>query len=71
MAEEPVGVDIALAALAALQVILQVGIARGGLDQMGKRFRGQRRASQVGVQDDPRGIDDGLERKPRYGLRLP
>ena len=59
------GVDIALAALAGCKIVFQVGVA--GLE--GKR--GQRRASQVGVEHHAGGVDDAPQRRPGDGVESP
>ena len=49
---------VALAAAAGGEIVFQVGVARG---KSGGR---QRRASEIGVQDDAGGIDDAAEGRP-------
>src|SRR5690242_14868673 len=54
---------IAFPALAMLDVELKVGITAGNLAHSLQRGISQRRASQIGMQDDARGIDDRAQRR--------
>ena len=56
--EEAVEVNVALAALAGGEVVLEIGIS-------GEKLAGtERGASEIGVEDDAGGIDDAAERRP-------
>ncbi len=60
---QPLDVHVALAAFAGGNVELQIAVAAGNFaDALQRRF-GQRRASQVGVQDHTRSIDDRTQRR--------
>src|SRR5262249_43413487 len=54
--EQRPGMDVALTSLAGSQVILQVRVARDEI------LRPERRASEVGVEDDSGGVDDWPQR---------
>ena len=56
------GVDVALAARAGFEVVLEIRILRGGAAEFFDGGFGERRATEIGVQDDAGGVDDGLER---------
>ena len=64
-AQELFGVDVARAALPGLQVVLQVGIAQGHGVHGGPGRGAQRRPTQVGVDDDARGIDGRAQGGPQ------
>src|SRR5439155_6232518 len=57
LGEEPVGVGVALAALALLQVVFQVRILGGDPREVLDCLAGERRAPQVGVKNHARGVD--------------
>src|SRR5215212_7561792 len=59
--EERHGMVVARAAGAGGQVILQVRVVPGGLDDRRRRPLRQYRAAQVGVEDYPGGVDYALE----------
>src|SRR5260370_10076507 len=54
---------IAFPTLAVLDVELKAGITAGNLAHALQRSISQGRASQIGMQDDPRGIDDRAQRR--------
>ena len=54
--------NIALAALAGLQIELEVGISLRNIGHVLQCGAAERRASEVGVQDDACSIDDGPQR---------
>ena len=58
---------MARAALAALQVELQVAVAAGDRLHGGQRLVGEGGAAQVGVDDDAGGVDDGPQGGCYYG----
>jgi len=69
---QPLDVHVALAALAGGDIELQIAVNAGDFADAFERGFGQRRASQVGVQDYSRGIDHrtqrGRERLPQPAL---
>src|SRR5579871_6148489 len=60
--EELRGVNIALAAGAHFEVVLEIRILRGGAAEFFDGGFGERGAAEVGVEDDAGGVDHGLER---------
>ena len=68
--QEPGGVDVAGAASARRQVVLQVRVAGGQSCDPRRRRRGHRGPAEVGVHDDPGGVDDGLEGRLESGREI-
>ena len=60
--EECFSMDIACTSATFVQVVLEVRVPRGDLCDPTSRRGRQRRASEVGVHDDPRRIDHGAQR---------
>ena len=65
--EEAGGVDIALSALAGGDVVFEIGVARGGRSECIGDCGPERRAAEIGVKDDARGVDDGREGRGEAG----
>ena|SRR5579863_6155234 len=66
--EQVSGVDVALAAFATRDIVLEIRVAGGGCVDLRKRGLRQRRAAEIGVQDYARSIDDAAERWRESGL---
>ena len=60
---------VAGAALAAFDVVFEIAVRRGHGLQVVHRRVGQQRAAQVGVHDDPGGVDKGLQLAALRGVQ--
>jgi hypothetical protein len=67
-------VPVAGAALAEFHIVFEIAVRRGHRLHVGHRRVGQQRAAEVGVHDDPGGVDEGLQfaalRGAQDGLHL-
>ncbi len=59
MGDQVGNVVVAGSPLSALDVEFEIGIARGDAYDMLEGLRGEGRAAEVCMQDNPRGVDDG------------
>jgi hypothetical protein len=66
--DEALGVDIAAAAFTGFEIELEVGVAAGDFADVGEGGFAQRRAAEVGVEDDTCSVDDGAEGVLRAAL---
>jgi hypothetical protein len=57
-------VPVSAAPRAGLEVVLQVRVAAGGGRDRRERLRRKRRAAEVGVDDDSRGVDHRPQARP-------
>ena len=64
-AQQRLDVDVAAAALPALDVVLERRVAARDLGDRGGGRLGEHAAAEVGVHDDAGGVDDAAQRRPR------
>jgi hypothetical protein len=60
--------NVALAAGAGGEIVLEIGITRGGLAELFEGRRSERGAAEIGVEDDAGSVDDGAERGREFGV---